>query len=231
HKRQARTMVATRAERVLEALFQDAVRMRIDDVFGAYVSALAARQTVRYSARSVDGLRKFTALNEQLHAKGQISQGDLNLVRIRLRTTELGLADAEAAYRKAKRDLGSLMNLTLEEIDRIELRGTIRDLAPPPPPVAELRKLALDERPDVASLRLGVQRALADVRLARANAFSDVYVLWQPYTFQDNSPFGLKSQTSWALGITVPMPIYNRNQGGIERARINVQQSQSELAD
>src|SRR5262249_61457521 len=53
----------------------------------------------------------------------------------------------------------------------------------------------------------------------------------QPYTCQDNSTFGLKSQTSWALGITVPMPIYNRNQGGIERARINVQQSQSELAD
>jgi outer membrane protein, heavy metal efflux system len=58
-----------------------------------------------------------------------------------------------------------------------------------------------------------------------------VYVLWQPYTFQDNSPFGLKSQTSWALGVTVPMPIYNRNQGGIQRARINVQQSQMQLAD
>ena len=47
HKRQARTMVAARAERVLEALYQDAVRQRIDDVYGAYVAALAARQTVR----------------------------------------------------------------------------------------------------------------------------------------------------------------------------------------
>ncbi len=87
------------------------------------------------------------------------------------------------------------------------------------------------DRPDVVSLRLGISRAEADVRLARANAFSDVYVLWQPYTFQDNSPYGLKSQTSWALGVTVPMPIYNRNQGGIERARMNVHQSQLELAD
>jgi cobalt-zinc-cadmium efflux system outer membrane protein len=69
------------------------------------------------------------------------------------------------------------------------------------------------------------------VRLARANAFSDVYVLWQPYTFQDNSPYGLKSQYSWALGVTVPLPIYNRNQGGIERAKINVDQSQVQLWD
>jgi len=49
---------------------------------------------------------------------------------------------------------------------------------------------------DIVSFRLGVVRAEADVKLARANAFSDVYVLWQPYTFQDNTPYGLKSQYS-----------------------------------
>ena len=73
--------------------------------------------------------------------------------------------------------------------------------------------------------------AEAAVRLAKANAFSDVYVLWQPYTFQDNAPYGLRSQVSWALGVTVPLPIYNRNQGGIARAKINVTQSQVQLSD
>ena len=58
-----------------------------------------------------------------------------------------------------------------------------------------------------------------------------MYVLWQPYTFQDNTPYGLKSQYSWALGVTVPLPIYNRNQGGIRAAKINVTQTQIELAD
>src|SRR5262249_23194323 len=142
-----------------------------------------------------------------------------------------GLVDAEATYRKAKLELGGLMNLRLDEIAKLELRGTISDVAPPPPPAEELRRIAVADRPDVVSMRLGVARAEADVRLARANAFSDVYVLWQPYTFQDNSPYGLKSQTSWALGVTVPLPIYNRNQGGIQRARLNVAQSQVELAD
>ena len=92
--------------------------------------------------------------------------------------------------------------------------------------------MATDERPDVVwHCGSAFCRAEADVRLARANAFSDVYVLWQPYTFQDNSPYGLKSQYSWALGVTVPLPIYNRNQGGIQRARLNVNQSQIQLAD
>ena len=62
-------------------------------------------------------------------------------------------------------------------------------------------------------------------RLARANRFADAYLLYQPFTYQNNAPFGTQSATSWALGITVPLPVYNRNQGNIERARINIHQS------
>ncbi len=230
-KRQARTVVASRAERVLEAQYQDAVRQRIDDVYGAFVTALAARQTLLYATQSVAGLKDLAARNEQKFLKGDISQGDLNQIRIRLRNAELGVFDSKAAYRKAKLDLGSLMNLKLDEIASLEIRGAIQDFAPPPPPVEELRKIALADRPDIASMRLGVSRAEADVRLAKANAYNDVFVLWQPYTFQDNSPYGLKSQYSWALGVTVPLPLYNRNQGGIARAKINVSQSQMQLSD
>jgi cobalt-zinc-cadmium efflux system outer membrane protein len=228
-KRQARTVVATRAERVLEALYQDAIRQRIDDIYGAFVTALAARQTVRYAKQSAERLVDVAARNEQRFQKGDISQADLNQIKIRLLTAQLGQRDAEAAYRKAKLDLGSLMNLKIEEIAKLELKGTINDVAPPPPSAEALRKLAVAERPDVMSLRLGVHRAEADVKLAKANAYSDVYVLWQPYTFQDNSPYGLKSQYSWALGLTVPLPIYNRNQGGI--SKINVTQSELQLGD
>jgi cobalt-zinc-cadmium efflux system outer membrane protein len=230
-KRQARTVVAARAERVLEAQYQDAVRQRIDEVYGAFVTALAARQTVRYARTSVEGLQRLGDQTERLFQRGGVSRGDLNRVRIQLQTTRLAADDAEAAYRRAKLDLGGLLNLKLPEIAALDLRGTISDLAPPPPSSDVLRRIALAERPDVVSLRLGIERAQADVRLARANAYSDVYVLWQPYTFQDNSPYGLRSQTSWALGVTVPLPIYNRNQGGIERANINVTQSHVELAD
>jgi cobalt-zinc-cadmium efflux system outer membrane protein len=230
-KRLARTMVAARAEKVLEAQFQDAVRNRIDDVYGAYVTALGARQTVRYAVRSAEGYGRLVALTRQLFERGQVPEADLNVVENKLRIAQLGLRDAQASYRKARLDLGSLMNLTVQEASTTELRGTIRDLAPPPPPVDELRQIALADRPDIASFRLGLQMAHSAVRLARANAYSDIFVLFQPYTFQDNSPYGLKSATSWALGVTVPLPIYNRNQGGIERAKINVGQSQLQLAD
>ncbi|MBV8310789.1 MAG: TolC family protein [Planctomycetaceae bacterium] len=231
-QRQARTAVAVRAEKVLEAQYQEAIRQRIDDIYDAYVlGALSARQTVRYSRVSVQGLENLFARYRDLYKQGNASLGDLNRIKIQLRTAQLGLADALAAYRNAKFDLGSLMNLTREEVDKLELRGTIYDRQPPPPPVEELRRIALESRPDIISYRLGVQRAEADVRLARANRYANPYLLFQPYTYQDNTPYGVKSALSYALGITVPLPIYNRNQGGIQRAVLNVTQTQIELSD
>jgi cobalt-zinc-cadmium efflux system outer membrane protein len=88
-----------------------------------------------------------------------------------------------------------------------------------------LVKLALQSRPDVQAFRLGVSLSQASVRLAKANRLPDIYVLFQPYTFQDNSYMGKQSATSWAAGVTVPLPVYNRNQGNIERSQINVKQS------
>ena len=117
------------------------------------------------------------------------------------------------------------------QAEALELRGTIRDDVPPPPPVDVLTRMALEARPDLNAYRLGLQRAEAEVQLARANRYSDVYLLYQPYTFQNNAPIGKKSATSWALGVTVPLPIFNRNQGNIQHAQVNITQTQVELAE
>ncbi len=230
-KRAARTLYATRAKRVIEAQYQDAVRLGIDQLYSAWVTVLAARQTVRYSQKSVIGLGKLYDVTLELFKRDQITRADVSRVKYQLEAAKVGLIDAEEALRKAKRDLGAILNVKAEEAETIEVRGTIQDLGAQPPPDEELIRMALAIRPDVVAFRLGVKTAEANVRLQLANRMTDVYVLAQPYTFQDNSPFGLKSPTSWALGVTVPLPIYNRNQGGIARAKLNVTQSQIELAN
>ena len=74
-----------------------------------------------------------------------------------------------------------------------------------------------EKRPGGISSHPGTYHAEAEDRPARTTAYNSAYILWEPYTFQDNAPYGSKSQYSWALGITVPLPIYNRNQGGNQR--------------
>jgi len=191
---------------------------------------LSARQTTRYAKASADGLTGLIRATELLYEKDLASRADVNQVRAQKEIADVGLADAEENLLQAKRLLGLMLNIPPEQAEVMEVQGTIEDRAPAPPPVDHLVQIALSSRPDVISFRLGVQAAESGVRLAMANRYQDAYVLYQPYTFQDNAPFGKKSATSWALGLTIPMPVYNRNQGNIERARINVQQARIELA-
>ena len=97
-------------------------------------------------------------------------------------------------------------------------------------PREELVKKALAKRPDLLAYKYGLRRAQADLKLAKANAYPDVYMLYQPYTFQNNTYLGVPSAYSWTLGATLTIPLYNRNQGNVTRAKINITQTEIQVA-
>jgi cobalt-zinc-cadmium efflux system outer membrane protein len=228
HKRRARVLVASRALKVQEAQFQDAVRISIQNLYTVYVDVLAARQAVTYAEVSLRGTEHFLATTITLQKEDKTVSADVDQARSDREIAAVGLIDAQEALRRSKRALAEILNLPPEQAEQLEPRGTIEDLAPPPPPDHELFQIALDCRPDVAAYRFGALVASANVELQRANRFQDAYLLYQPYTYQNNAPYGRQSGTSWAFGITVPMPLFNRNQGNIERAKLNVGQSEIE---
>jgi cobalt-zinc-cadmium efflux system outer membrane protein len=229
-KRKARILVAEHARGVTEAQLQDAVRLQIDNLYTEYVDVVAAVETLRYSQAYVQGLSKLLDINQALLRSGLIKQADIDAIKAQLEQGQLQVREATQAVRKAKRTLGLLLDMTREESDALEVRARLRDTRALPVGAEELVEMALAHRPDLNAYRLGVHRAQADVALARANRFSDVYLLYQPYTFQDNRYQGLKSATSYAVGVTVALPVYNRNQGNILRAKLNVDQTNVELA-
>ena len=229
-KRQARTASALRATKVTEAQYQDAVRQTIDNLYSGYVDVLQARRTIAFSEAGLKGLEGAYRAMEDLVNKGERKPTDLAKIRISRNQAEQQLLESQEAYRKAKQALATQLNVTPDQADAIQLYGTLKYPGISPPPINEMIQIALTNRPDVVAYRLGVARAKSDVKLQYANRFQDVYVLAQPFTYQDNTPFGLKSPTSWALGVTIPMPLYDRNQGNIQRAKLNVTQTQIELS-
>ena len=89
--------------------------------------------------------------------------------------------------------------------------------------------MAQQIRPDMVSYRLGVRRAAADVRLAEAEKYADVFVLYTPWQLQSNTPMGAQNSTSWSVATFGSVPLFNRNQGNIRRAQLNVSQTRVEL--
>jgi cobalt-zinc-cadmium efflux system outer membrane protein len=228
-KRRVRVMVAQQARKVLDAQYQDAVRLEIDNLYTAFVDVLDAREAVRYARASLDGLKRVLAITEQQYARQLVPQTDVESAALQRDTGEVSLEQAETALRQAKRALATLLDVPPGEADALEIRGSIRDEAAPPPPPDDLGRLALCVRPDIVSYRLGVHRAQEDVRLQRAERFPDVFVLYTPYGFRNNAWVDAKSATSWSIGAMVSIPILNRNQGNIRRAQHNVVQTQIEL--
>jgi cobalt-zinc-cadmium efflux system outer membrane protein len=229
-KRKVRVLVAQQAKKVLEAQYQDAVRLEIDNLYTAFVDVLDARETVRYARASLEGLNQVLKTTEQQYQKQLVPQTDVESAAIQRDTAEVGLEQAETALRQAERALAVLLDMPPGEAAGLEIRGSIRDEAAPPPPPDDLAKLALCVRPDIVSYRLGVRRAQADVALQRAERFPDVFLLYTPYGFRNNAPLDEKSATSWSIGALVSIPLLNRNQGNIRRAEHTVIQTQIELS-
>lgn len=230
HKRSARVAVASKSKKAIELQYQDAVRVQIGNLASAYVAVLAARETLRYAEAGLRGLERILDATRKLQKFSNRTSADVGLLEAQKGSAEVGVMAAREGLRKAKVDLGGWLNLPPEQAEAIVIRASLRDLVPGIPPIQELTSLALTCRPDVNAYRVGVEIAKSSLKLQQANRFADAYVLYQPYTYQNLAYLGHNSSaTSWALGITVPLPVFNRNQGNIERARINIEQTQVQL--
>ncbi|HEX8203275.1 MAG TPA: TolC family protein, partial [Isosphaeraceae bacterium] len=138
HKRRVRIDVACRAQKVLEAQYQDAVRQQVAGLSAAFVDVLAARETVRYARATIQGLDQLEEVIRTLRKEGEATEADLNRARIQRDAAVIGLTEAEEALREAKRALAPVLNLAAAQAEALEVRGTVRDPAPPPPPAEDL---------------------------------------------------------------------------------------------
>jgi cobalt-zinc-cadmium efflux system outer membrane protein len=226
-----RTEVAVRAKEVIEAQYQDAVRLQVDNLYTAWIDVLATRETIRYLEASLESLADLLGATQALREQGSAIPSDVNRIEILRDSTELALMETQETLVDANRTLATILYLPPDVAERLEIRGELRGPDIPAPPREELIRVAMETRPDLAAFRLGTLRARAEVNLARANRFEDVFLLYQPYTHQAPLEAGDNSSTSWAVGLTIPLPIYNRNQGNIAKARHTVTQTQIQLAD
>lgn len=229
-KRRYRVIAAEQAHGVIEAQYADAVRLAIDQLGMAFVDAIEAREILRYKEANVDRLGRMVEVARRLLTQSSNVRPDLDRMTILKDTAEIELDAARANLTQALRALAVLLQVPEDRADSLALRGTIRDAEPPPPPVDDLVKLAVCNRPDVVAYRRGVNRASADVRLARRERFEDVFLFYTPYGYQNNQYLGLQSTTNWSIGGLVSIPLFNRNQGNIARAQEGVIQAKIELS-
>jgi cobalt-zinc-cadmium efflux system outer membrane protein len=84
----------------------------------------------------------------------------------------------------------------------------------------------MEARPDVRAKRLQFSQREADLKLAKAYRIPDV-TIGAGYAIQ--GPQGPDNPQQWGLNLGLPLPLFNRNQGGIMQAEVAVQTAEADL--
>jgi cobalt-zinc-cadmium efflux system outer membrane protein len=228
-KRLVRIQVAQSARNVVEALYQDAVRLQIDNLYTAFLDVLAAREALRQLQVGLEGMEKIAEATRKWVASGAGTRADLDRVLVQRDSAFLAVEEAQSALRQTKQTLAVLLNLPPAGVECLDLRGAIGGLELDLPCEEKLIELAVQTRPDLQAYRLGVERAQTEVQMAKKDRIQDVFILYTPWQLVDNSPIHALNANSWGLSALVTLPIFNRNQGNIARAEVTVSQVIIEL--
>jgi cobalt-zinc-cadmium efflux system outer membrane protein len=212
-KRKYRIEVAQLEKEIAELQLVNSIRMLVFEVQSAFVDVLAAKDALRLAEENLDSFKKLLAVNTQRVRAGDIA--GVELVRTQLAEMQMRNAVLQAQTRLtiSRQRLQLLMGRP-PTAAALETAGELRR-APLPLPAEQLQQRAFALRPDYLALQRDSVRSQADLRLQIAQRKID-YTVGAEYRRQQ----GLAGRgNSLGVFLTIPLPLFDRNQGEIERAR------------
>jgi len=219
-KRSSRIAVAQHALGVAELEFLNAVRGLRLEVQSAFVEALLARHRVELARQNLEALNRIVEVNQVRWRAGDVAEVELIRSRVAALQQANALRRAELDLRTVLIRLQTLMGRARPAPD-FDVLGELRRETRVAP-LEEWLKIALENRPDLLALRRAVQRSAAELQLELARAKPDL-TLGSEYRRQQ----GLAG-TGNMLGffVEIPLPVFDRNQGEIARAREELRQAE-----
>lgn len=218
-KRKWRLQIADATTSVTQSQYNDQERQIVVQVKDAFTNMLAAKAALQVSQDNLDSYRKTLDLSKARLDAGDISRTDFERI-------DLQLAEFEADYDSAKLDLVQasdslqlLMGID-KPTDAFDVTGSIQ-----PPNLSttlpQIEQEALAARPDYLAAQQSVTLADANVKLADADATVD------PTLGAEYERVGVYNSAGFQ--ISIPLRIFDRNQG--EKARTRYEVESSRLAE
>jgi outer membrane protein, heavy metal efflux system len=214
-KRDHRLASARASTRVTLQELADVRRQIVAQVKKAFTDALVARDTLALAQDNLRTLDEVERIQRFRAERGDLSELELTRLQVQRFAFERDALDAAQALEAARIAVRTTVGPDAVRED-FELVGDL-DVREVRLAHGELRRRALDNRPDLRAARASVDRARADVNLARANAWWDFTPQIEYQRIGPDNTIG--------FGISVPIRLFDRNQGEIERTRAELQRT------
>ena len=224
HKRELRRQSAQEGTKIAESQHEDLKRTLEFTLRSAFVNTLESKTIVDLAKADLDYYDKIIAISHDRLRAGDIAQIDFDRIEIMRVQYESELQTANVNLRTAKIQLLTLMNdrTPLEQFDvtgPFEFPDSIR-------PLDDYRQMALDARPDLQAALQAAQQSVTNHKLAIANGSTDpTFGAWYTWNSGVNNPNPIDLQ-ALGLSVSVPLRIFDRNQGEKKRTQIDIDRSQ-----
>ncbi len=211
-KRERRIEQATLARSVAELQLLDTTRKLVLDIETAFGDVQLAKLNLALARENLDALNNVVAVNVERVRTGDLAQVELARSRLAAQQFENDVEQQSAKLDVARSRLATLLGR--RSTDALDVTGDLRRDREPLDH-AVLQAQALEMRPDLRAARADQARSVADLRLQLANGKID-YTVSGEYHRQEG---GGLTGNNYGLFVSVPLPIFNRNQGEVARAR------------
>jgi cobalt-zinc-cadmium efflux system outer membrane protein len=217
-KRQHRLQAAKDITAQTRSLVSDNERGLSFGVATLFVNVQLAESTLELAGQDLKGFQQTVDLSEMRYKAGAMSEDDYLKIKLQLLQFETDLQQAQLARVQALSDLRQLLGYESVSPD-YDVVGPF-DYQPLKGNVEDFQLKALQNRPDLRAAQQGVTAANSQYELQKAIGKQDV-------TVQGNYSHvnGINAATFYG---SIPLPIFNRNQGEIARTRFAINQAQEQ---
>jgi len=214
-KRQARIEVAENSRAVVRLQLLDATRTLMLDVQNACVEVLVAKESLALAQENMKAFNEIVSVNSARVNAGDLAKVELVRSQVAALQFQNAVLQADARLRIARNRLQVLLGRATAS-PSFDVIGELRREAQSSS-AEELRQQALDLRPDLQALVKDQARSVADLRLQQAQGKVDYTVGAQVHRQYGDAL--VNAGNSLGIFFSLPLPVFNRNQGEIERAR------------
>jgi cobalt-zinc-cadmium efflux system outer membrane protein len=222
HKRELRLESAQKATTIAESQQADTERTLLFNLRSAFISALQAKRVLALAQANIEYFDRELGISRERFRAGDVARVDLDRIELQRPQYESDLQTAIVNVRTAKIQLLALLN-ERTPLDRFDVTGPF-EFSETLPPLAEIRELALANRPDLKVAVEAVVKAETDHRLAVSNGSTDpTYSAWYSHNGSFNNQY---ANNTIGGSVTIPLRIFDRNQGEKERTQIDIRHAE-----
>jgi len=217
-KRHRRLEAAQDETAVTRYQVDDAERMLVFNVAQQFIGAQLARSVLQFARNDLDSFEQTVKISEDRYKAGDISEGDLLKIRVQQLQFQTDVASAQVSEVQSLANLRQLLGYDAIPAD-FQLEGELT-YEPLSLNLDDLQMKALKNRPDLLAAKQSVQASNSQIALAKANGKVDLNA---SATYSH-----LADQNTLGFVFSIPLPVFDRNQGEIQRTQFALTQAQEQ---